>query len=350
MNFDYGNARLRAMKARLLTAEQLNVLATARNLSAFIAELSRTSYHHAADVAAARGADITVLTALLRIHIVETMGHIRAFYDGEAQTRVARLLEQYDTHNVKTILRGLEQHVSQDEIQTALIPVGELTSAVLSQMIRSNDVHAAVDTLASLGYSAAHPLLDLRARHPGAAVWEMELALERWYLLPERWPQDGSAMQRKREIDADLLNLMTMLRFAHAPVERTQMSDLLHIELTDLLVPVGQVPESKLIQIGSASSVADAIAMLENTAYATALDEGFQHYRSNHLLSSIERELRRYRLRQARASYVGDPLGIGVPIGYLAQKANEIGMVRAIAWGVHQGLGAAAIQQRVEFV
>jgi vacuolar-type H+-ATPase subunit C/Vma6 len=45
-----------------------------------------------------------------------------------------------------------------------------------------------------------------------------------------------------------------------------------------------------------------------------------------------------------------DPLGIGVVLGYIALKINEVNNIRWIAQGANIGLKAEAIHLEVEFI
>jgi vacuolar-type H+-ATPase subunit C/Vma6 len=44
-----------------------------------------------------------------------------------------------------------------------------------------------------------------------------------------------------------------------------------------------------------------------------------------------------------------DPLSIGVLLGYLALKTNEIGNIRWVARGINMGLRAEALKAEMEF-
>jgi vacuolar-type H+-ATPase subunit C/Vma6 len=60
-------------------------------------------------------------------------------------------------------------------------------------------------------------------------------------------------------------------------------------------------------------------------------------------LSEFEVELRAAQLNRAAGRIRTDPLGAGVPLGYLALKSNEIANLRWIARGVATSLPAAEI-------
>jgi vacuolar-type H+-ATPase subunit C/Vma6 len=45
-----------------------------------------------------------------------------------------------------------------------------------------------------------------------------------------------------------------------------------------------------------------------------------------------------------------DPLGIGVLMGYLALKENEVSNIRWIAYGISMEMSPAAIQAELEYI
>jgi vacuolar-type H+-ATPase subunit C/Vma6 len=66
------------------------------------------------------------------------------------------------------------------------------------------------------------------------------------------------------------------------------------------------------------------------------------------MLSVFERHLKRQRLKWMSGAMVKDPLGIGVPTGYLALKVNEVNNLGWIAQGIHMGLKAENIRTELE--
>ena len=73
-------------------------------------------------------------------------------------------------------------------------------------------------------------------------------------------------------------------------------------------------------------------------------------YAKSGRLSDFEKELRRYRLRWMCGLIPKDPLGIGVILGFLALKTNEIGNIRWVAQGISLGLKPEAIRAGLELV
>jgi hypothetical protein len=136
------------------------------------------------------------VTEALHHDLSQTLEKIRSF-TGTAGKAVSLLLQAYDVHNLKAILRGLSRNVPVDEILPTLLPIGELKSAFLMELVNARDARVAIDLLASLMIPYARPLVHLRSQKPGAPEFEMELALDRWYIAESRVDQDENCQKQE---------------------------------------------------------------------------------------------------------------------------------------------------------
>lgn len=348
--YDYGNARLRAMKSQLLARSELQDLAEIRNLDGLIAALAKTVYGRAVDIAIVHASGLGVITEALRLDLIDQLGRVRGFYGKQAQAMMTVMLRSYDVHNLKTVLRGLSKNAPVDEIQMALIPIGELSDSILAGLIRTAGPRAAIDTLASMRVSLARPLLALRAQHPGATTLEMELALDRWYFEDAHQQDLVDSLRYALNLEADFMNLMTALRFAHAPMERQSLRRWLETDdLRSLFVKSGKLSSDLLMQVARQNSLDDAIELLAATSYGEALGAGLAAYRQSKRLSDVEKPLGHWRLRQVAALMNKDPLGIGVPLSYFALKTSEVSNICWIAQGINLRLEPRVILHELEF-
>ncbi len=354
--YEYGNARLHAMKSRLLTAKELEMMVQAGSVQGIIAALTKTSYRKAIETALARSSGIDCVTEALHYDLTDTLGKIRSFYSHQAGELVTLALRAYDIHNLKAIFRGLSRNAPASEILATLLPVGELKYPLLIELANASDMRAAIDMLASLILPFAHPLLNVRALHPGADEFEMELALDRWY-----YAEVQHSLQKKSSgkdiltvffnLEADLANLQTVLRFIHTPVELTFLREHTGSEsLSSLFVGPGRLTFNLLSQAGAQDSLETAIETLEGTPFSAALQAGLAAYKRSGRLSDFEKKLRRNRLEWLVQLFRKDALGIGVVLGYIGLKINEINNISWIAHSINMRLKPDAIRDNVEWV
>jgi len=353
--FDYGNARLRAMRSRLLSKSEIEDLAQVASSQALINALAQTPYKRAIEAALVRTSGVDCVVEALSRDLVDTLGRVRQFYDGRAREMVDVLLVGYDVHNVKTILRGLAKQATPYEITAAIVPVGELGRGLLERLAGAPDPRAAIDMLASMRQSLANPLLRLRVRRPGASLFEMELALDQWrfqqaYISAKRLNRGTESLFLALDIEADLMNLLLVLRFVQAPAERRMLEKRLGTDdMSRLFVGPGRLSFPILLQVGEQSDFKSAIEILASTRYEAPLSAGLEGYARSRWLSEFEKQLRGFRLRQMVGLIAKDPLGLGVPLGYFALKTTEVSNIRWIARGMDLGLKPEVIKGELEF-
>jgi V/A-type H+-transporting ATPase subunit C len=351
--FDYGNARLRAMKSRLLTKRDVEALINSGSVRGVITVLTQTDYQRFIESALTRSIGLDCIDEALNKNLINTVKRIKNFYQDNAGDEVALVLRSYDIHNLKVILRGLTANVALSEILEATLPVGELDVAILNELASAAGSRACVDMLASMGFVYAQPLMKLRGKHPGALTSEMELELDRWqvdnaYKTVSNFPGNGDVLLSAYRIMADLVNLNTVLRFSHAPSERKFLRDWLGKEgLEQLFIGPGILSFSMLARAGNQDTVNAAVDCLKGSPYDKALAASLASYAHSARLSDFEKQLIHYRLGWMSEQITKDPLGIGVVLGYLALKTTEIGNIRWIAKGIDMGLSMFTLRSEV---
>jgi V/A-type H+-transporting ATPase subunit C len=349
-DFEYANARLRAMRSNLLDQRQLDQLSQAGSLAEFIRRLAQTRYQQALEVAFLHASELTLVFEAVRLDFNAVVSKIRSFYRDDDQSTLVLILRGYDIHNLKSVLRGLAHHLPPAEIRAAFYPPGELSEQVLAELLPAGSPRAAIDRLASLGHPYAAPLVALRAGHPGADLFEMDLALDQWrHTTTRRALRDGNASGDTRlllnwlDLDADLSNLLVVLRFIHAPSERSAAPS-----IERLLVTPGKLPVERLSGLAKLRSLPAAGKSLDDTWYGPLLAQPIQEYQQTNRLSALEAALRRRQSAWQVAQIAHDPLGVGVLLGYLALKTNESANLRRIAAGLWRGTAPEAIRAGLE--
>lgn len=354
--YEYANARLRAMKSRLLSRADYHTLAGSGTLDRLMTALTRTPYRESVEATLVRGGELVAITSAFSHDLTITVCKIRGFFEEPELCLVALALRLYDVYNVKAILRGLENNAPPDEIRAAQLPVGDLSEDLLAELAQAPDPRAAVDLMASMRLPLAQPLMATRAKHPSADLPVLELALDRWYFDSAAAELDGGpngagCLRDALALEADLINLLTVLRVARAPNDTLALLERFDAgSLRDVFVGPGRLSFDALARAANQRSVEAAVKSLEDTPYGPVLTAGLEAYRRSHLLSDMERRLLRYRLRWRAGLIRKDPLGLGVLLGYLALKINEIGNLRWITHGTNNGLPPDRLMEGIELV
>ena len=354
-DYDYGNARLRAMKSRLLNQREYEQLIETDSLENLITTLSRTAYRRSIEIALARGTGIDCIKDALHTDLISTIDKIRRFYPPKEDELVAIVLHEYDLHNIKSILRGLSKHVTSGEILSTLLPVGELQFGLMIELARASGPRGVIDLMVSMGLKFAQPLVQLRSVRPGAELFEMELALTRWHQREAREQlknvtESSEPLTSMLNLEADLTNLLTVLRFIHIPAEYKYLRQQIGSEdLTYLFIGPGYLSIALLLKVASQENLTSGLQILSDTRYSSIIQRGMERYARSGRLSEIEKSLRSYDLEWRARLIAADPLGIGVLVGYLALKTNEINNIRQIANQISVGMKADTIRSELEF-
>jgi len=349
-DYDYGNPRVRAMRSRLLSNDQLNNLAETGHLEGYISVLSQTPYKSALEAAMAIAEGIDGIQEALHIDMIETAKKIQGFYGGQAATYLKLWMLRVDLHNLKTILRGLSQSFMHAEIFPLLLPIGEIPVSILRQLIKTGNTREAVDLMVTLNLPCALPLLEVRAEHPGADNAALELALEKWYFRTvnetlAKVPKDSIDLKQALEMEADFFNLLTALRFAYHPEARQHAKE----PIRDLFVGPGAISFDILEKVSQQDQLESAVELLVGSFYASPIQAGLEAFKRSRRLSEFEIYLRRFRLQWMADQIRKNPLGIGVLLGYAALKLNEISNLLWIAKGISLKMSSKQIKDNLEF-
>jgi vacuolar-type H+-ATPase subunit C/Vma6 len=330
-------------------------LTEAGSVEALIAELARTSYRQAVESALARYSGLECVSAALRDDLEFTLAKISRFYRGRAGEMVEIVLRAYDVRNLKAILRGLSGRAMPGEIMNSVLPVGTLSRAIMSELSQAGDPRAAIDLLATLALPFAQPLLELRGERPGASTTEMELRLDQWHFrraLNElhRKRQRRSSLFAGLQLEADVINLLTVIRLVSAPEERAFLREWLGtMDVSRIFVGPGKLPFNLLARAAAEDTPAEAVEVLAGTGLEAPLKAGLEEHAATGRLSAFEKQLRQHYLDWSAGLIGKDPLGIGVVSGYLALKSTDVSNVGWIAQAIHLGLTTTAMRRELVY-
>ncbi|MEN6395937.1 MAG: ATP synthase A1 subunit C [Methanoregula sp.] len=330
MDWGYINARMRGMKSRLLNHHTLDNLILQPDIDSLIGELEKTPYRDDIIEAKGRYAGMPCIEYALRKNFVRTFRKVLGFAKNEEAEHFIRIfLHRWDIQNIKTILRGKNIHVTNDEILDCLVPVGELDEATLTELVRQHDTKAVIDLLATWRIPWANPLTTAFPEfvHSGDLAM-LECALDQYYykdaLRSVKAPDANNSMIRNiLSIEIDIVNIKTVLRMIRDLVDPE--------EAKKFLLDGGQEFDSKqLFLLLTSKSIGDALTELARSRYSflSSIPEAAIKAQK---ISVIEKELERYLVKQGTRAFLGDPLSVASLIGYFWAKYNEITNIRIIS-------------------
>jgi len=330
MDWGYINARMRGMKSRLLDHRTLDNLILQPDLVSLIGELEKTPYHD--DIVEARGrySGMPCIEHALRSNFVRTFKKVLDFSINEDAEQYIRIfLHRWDIQNIKTILRGKNIHVTNEEIAECIVPAGELDEATLTELVRQLDTKAVIDLLATWEISWAKPLTTAFPEFVRTGdLGMLECALDRFYyedaLRSVSARGKNNAMIRSiLSLEIDVVNIKTVLRMIRDHVEPE--------EAKKFLLPGGlEFDVKKLDHLLAVKTIEDAVHELAGTRYRFLTDTPEIAVKAQKI-SMIEKKLERYLVQQGTKAFIGDPLSAASLIGYFWAKYNEITNIRVIS-------------------
>ena len=348
-DFVYGNTRLRARKAELLTEATYDAL-LGRDIDGVHEVLAETAYRPELEGLRARPGRKLTLEKAIGDHLARVLGEMRSFYRDRARELVDVLLVRFDLHNLLTLLRGQVRAQPAELILASIVPIGSLGEAAAEEIAHRDEVAAAVellttwrlpdpDTAAALARSwprfertedlgqLEHELVTAHANH-------VERDLE-------------SAPPTLRELIArerDATNVLTILRL-RAALQLDELSQLPAAPRAGRFLPGGRIGEHALDAALHVPARADAVAALANAARRNDWRRPLDQYADNGDLPLLQRAFEAARVRWALRLFLsGDPLGIDVPIAYTVAEENQAHNLRLVAEGADEGEPAESVR------
>ena len=330
MEYAYINARIRAMKSRLLDTSFLEQLINKPDLDSLIAELEKTTYREELEKAGVLFSGITRIEVAIRKDLVKTFRTILKFISGEEAERfLTIILHRWDVQNIKTIIRGKKIQESPSEILECLIPAGELDEAALTELVKQPDVKAVIDLLATWRISFARPLtLSFKEFSDTGDMQILEYALDTFYLedalsvIMADESADALILKDLIVTEIDINNIKTVLRVIRDRIDYEEARRY-------FMKGSNEFDTKKLLSMMKAGTIEGALKQLEQTRYQfiTKIDP---LYIAAEKISAFEKELERYLVKKAVTLFLGDPLSIAIPIAYIWAKYNEVTNIRVI--------------------
>jgi V/A-type H+-transporting ATPase subunit C len=330
MDYGYVNARIRGMKSRLLDRHTLEDLIFQPDLDSLISDLEKTPYKEDIIEAKVLYQGVLCVEYALRKNFIRTFQKILEYVrESEAERFIRIFLHRWDVQNIKTILRGKNIHVTNEEILDCLVPAGELDEVTLKELVRQPDVRAVIDMLATWGIVYAKPLTEKFPEFfEKGDLAILECALDKYY-----YKEALESVKTKSyntiligdilATEIDVVNIRTILRIIRDHISSEEAQDFL-IEGGKELTP------KKLNQFTTLHSIEEVLKALDQTSYQFVADVPEIAIKTQKI-SVIEKQLEKFLIKKGVSAFLGDPLSIASVIGYFWAKYNEITNIRIIS-------------------
>ena len=180
MSYDYGNARIAAMRGRLLGRAAISRLGDSATPAVMVAQLERSAdWAPILRRVAPLGTDASAaLETAIEFHRSARLGALLPFYDGQDRRFVETLVLPLDAERAVAVLRRRRAREPAEEIATSSVPGALLDATAVASMARAPGPAAALRPLVDRGVIAradALPIIAAETRAARSAVVESML-------------------------------------------------------------------------------------------------------------------------------------------------------------------------------
>ncbi len=352
--YEYANARLRAMKSRLLTSVDYAQLLDEPTIEEVVAQLTRTTYQREIEAALVKAVGWECLSEGLRHHLAHALARITRFFSGTPLALWRMLIAHWEVFNLKTILRGQAHLVPASEILDALIPAGELKESDYGRLAQQTSVRATVDVLATWNDPYARPLINAMPRYTERGdLADLELALDRarytlaFKQLADLEDANADIVRAALNAEIDAANILTVMRLSEWGSNARLAQRYGSAAPSALLIRGGSSASQKLFAHADVPAMDDLVHELSDTAFGGALARGLARYAEKKTVSVFEDEIDAMLMRQNIALFHRDPLSIGIAIAYLTALVTEVRNLRVIGRGKDAGWKREEIEKEL---
>ena len=324
MNNPYGyiNGRVRMMRTALVDPRSLDEAASTINYQEFLRQISETPLREDLGEATAQGAGLGQLDEALSRNSLRAIQQLRSIATGQPAQEIDALLLRYDLQNVKTLVRGVQNGRSADDIVAGLLPAGTIPWSVLQGAAQSTDVASLAQTISVAGGKIGQ-ILRAAVGSGANSLLDLEVALDQGYYRAVLAGVRGSGVRRyfTREIDVRNLLIARQLRGA-APNVR-------------YFIPGGRdVTEADFLRVAAGDN---SVSAPELQGILEAPELGGAEAIARRLLDEASRNVA-----------MADALGPGVALDYLRRKEQEIARLRLIGRAKFYGLSKEELQKELD--
>lgn len=333
-DYGYVNARVRGMRSHLLTKEFFIKLVEADSFETLNSLLDQTIYRREVNEAVLLDAERPDYDKALSLNMVAAFRKIHDATGGQAHQLATILLSRYDLLNVKTILRGKQGNATPSEISRLLIPVGGLRMDSLEAMAQQREIRDVINYMNTQQMRYAAPLV---AAYPAYLKKDqdlsiLELALDKFHygtimelLKSKRYRDVNVEMVREMQSgEIDMRNISTLVRIRGIKLDDE--------EVENLRIPGGMLTEEQFLSLLRLGDIVRLVGEYPDPRYRKLLEKALAEYQEEDVVA-FDRELEHELVRRGTAMSNVNVLGIGVIIGYIWAKQNEIVNLRIVFKG-----------------
>lgn len=343
-NYEYVTARVRSRRARLFDEDDYRNLVRMGpgEIARFMEE---SEYEEEMNALGARYSGVDLIEHALHRNLAQNFDDLLRYADGRLYDYIARYLRQFDSWNIKTILRGLYSDAEREAVETDLIRAGEFSDERIDRLLDAGSIEEVVDLLSDTIFGDA--LEDAYDEYEQRRVLvPLENATDRAFYeaLVEGLPNEPDRATELYidflEAEIDFRNIRNALRLSRSGAD---------MDPAEYFISGGRLFGEGEIQ-SLVGNMDELVARLQESSYGDDLDAALSELESAESLHGFERALDAALLEYSRSLSNRYPLSVCPVFAYVLAKIREVDNVRAIARGKEAGLDPETIEDELVIV
>lgn len=345
-SYEFLNTRIRAMSRDLLKPEFYEEILTASGDEPLIDVLLDSPYEQLLREALTVSRGVAALESAIRRNLHATLAKVRASAIGDPKRIVDTQLARWDVANVIALIRGKLSGATSDEILRAVLPAAEYDEVQLRELAEERDVIAVADALTTWNYQFG--FVARRVVRESAAPDDIVSIEQQLYRAYFSWALGFlSQDDDNEEILRTLMRMQIDLQNALSALRAVRYREVGREAPQFLPIPAGRIVPDLLERVITARRLEDAFEILSTTYFGEGIERGILAFGQAHRLSIMERFLEMVVIEAGARLFRGDPLGAGVPLGFIWRKINEFLNLRILVRGKAYGIPANTIREEL---
>lgn len=346
-SYEFLNTRVRSMSRELLDRAFYEETITAGGVEALIDVLLDSPYEPELREALSLASGVRAVESAIRRNLYRSLQKVRASSLGEPKRLIETQLGWWDVGNIVALARAKLSGAGVEETLRGLLPVGQFDEAQFAELAAERDLQSLADALTTWNYQFAFIARRvIRESDSAEGTARLELELERAYFswaLAGLSPDDDNEEIARRMVrmQIDLQNVVQALKLVAYREAGREVPEY-------LAIPGGRIAPRLIERLRAEARLEDAFELLAESSYfAEGIERGILAFGQAHRLGVMERFLEMVVIEAGARLFRGDPLGAGVPLGFIFRKISEFRNLQILVRGKAFGVPANTIREEL---
>lgn len=346
LKYAYLNAKVRSMRARLLTKDNIYALLGSKEINEIVRLLEKSAYK--IDL---KNEEINAieLEKIITKNFIKEIEEILRYSPEDVKNLLTDLLKKFEVHNLKIILNAKETNMSYSDIKQYLLPFRGFNEELCKRLMEEAiNVEELVELLELFGIAEYREILEepLEEYRESNLLLPLEVALDK-YVYQLLWEDASifSGIDRKivNEIlgsEIDIINIKAAIR---CKLHKLEIDD-----AKKYFLPFGYIFRKEDIErVYALHTLDEMVNIFAVYPYRETLINAFNKFKKEGDLLPLEIEFEKLlmqinkRILQKHPS----PFNVGIVMSYVNLKWIEVKNLRAIIVGKERKLQAEKIER-----